>query len=534
MTKVSSRLEEKRASHAPIEVAGPSPAIPRRARSGEADLVRFLEQATWGPTRADVAHVRAIGKAAWLKEQFQAPASSYPLVPLPTYDLPPGCDAKCLRDLYSMYPVQNRFFLNALYGSDQLRQRVAFALHQLLVTSGNFVVPPGWMIPYLRVLDRNAFGNYRQLLHEITLNPAMGYYLNMSTSTKDSPNENYAREIMQLFSVGVSLLNADGTLQADAAGDPIPTYDQAAVSELARVFTGWSIPYAAPDTFDFLSPMLFTPSAHDTGSKTVLGGIVIPAGQTGDADLDDAIDAIFGHPNVGPYLATHLIHNFVTSNPSPAYVRRVADAFHDDGSGVRGNLQAVVEAVLLDPEARGDVKAAPEYGHLKQPVLYLTNLLRAFDAKSADLTGPSDGVLNPLTSLLDQVVFVPENVFSYYPAGFQAPGSQLLGPEFGIFSATNSLRKTNLVNALIFGDVPPGPDSPDGTALDFSSWLPLASEPSKLVSELGLLMMHGAMSASMEASIVDAVAAVSASKSLLRVQQAVSLIATSSQYQVQR
>lgn len=527
-------LEDKARSHAPIDVVGPPQTIYPHARNAPGDQVRLLEQATWGPRTADIAHLRAIGIAAWLDEQFQMAASSYPLLPSAPLNLPAPCDAECFRDIYSPYPLQKRFFLNAMYGPDQLRQRVAFALHQLLVASGNFVFPPSWMTPYLQTLDRNAFGNYRQLLFEITLNPAMGYYLNMSTSKKDSPNENYAREIMQLFSIGVNLLNADGTLQVDAGGSPIPTYDQAAVTELARVFTGWSIPHTAPDLLDYVNPMLFTPADHDAGSKTIVDGVVIPAGQTGDQDLNQAIDAIFHHPNVGPYLATHLIHNLVTSNPSPGYVQRVAAAFDDNGFGVRGDMKAVIGAVLLDTEARGDVKAAPEYGHLKQPVLYLVNLLRAFDAKSADLTSNSDGVLDPQTSLLDQDVFVPANVFSYYPASFLTPGTRLLGPEFGIFSATDSLRKANLANTLVFGNIPAGPNSPNGTALDFSPWLPLASNPSMLVSRLNQLMMHSAMSASMQASIVEAVAAVSVSNSRLRVQQAVYLIATSPQYQVER
>ena len=514
-------------------------AVPRQtiylpARNAGADLVRFLEQATWGPTDADLAHLQAIGIVGWLNEQFQMPVSSYPLLPLQLESVPAACGTNCFRDNYTMYPLQNRFFVNAMYGPDQLRQRVAFALHQLLVTSGNFVILPSWMAPYLQTLDRNAFGNYRQLLYEITLNPAMGYYLNMSTSTKVSPNENYAREIMQLFSIGVNLLNPDGTLQLDAGGNPIPTYNQAVVTELARVFTGWSIAKAAPGTPDFVNPMLFTPADHDTGSKTIVGGIVIPAGQTGDQDLNQAIDAIFSHPNVGPYLATHLIHNLVTSNPTPAYVQRVAAAFNDNGVGVRGDMKAVLTAVLLDPEARGDLKTSPEYGHLKQPVLYLNNVLRAFGAKSADLSTSSDGYLNPLTSSMDQVVFEPPNVFSYYPAGFPAPRTPLLGPEYGILSATDSTKRENAVTNLVFGDIPVGANSPNGTALDFSPWLALASSPTKLVSQLNRLMMHGAMSASMRTSIVDAVSAVAGSNPLLRVQQAVYLVATSSQYQVAR
>ena len=512
----------------PIDVDPPVSANP------EADELRFLEQATWGPTAADLAHLHALGMVGWLNEQFQMAASSYPSLGLEPIGVPPTCATICQRDKYSMYPLQRRFFTNALYGPDQLRQRVAFALHQLLVASGNFVILPSWMTPYLQTLDRGAFGSYRQLLSDITLNPAMGYYLNMATSTKELPNENYAREIMQLFSIGVTMLNPDGTPQLDIDGNPIATYDQAAVTELSRVFTGWSIPGFGPGFPDFVTPMFLTPSEHDTGAKTILGGIVLPAGQTGDQDLDQALDAIFAHPNVGPYVATHLIHNLVTSNPTPAYVQRVAAAFADNGSGQRGDLKAVVAAILLDPEARGDSKSAPEYGHLKQPVLYVANLLRAFDAKSADLSVASDGYINPLTVSMSQNVFEPTNVFSYYPAAFPAPGTSLLGPEFGIFTATESLKRINAVNTLVFSNIPPDVNSPAGTSLDFSRWLPLASDPAALVAEMNRLLMHGSMSPSVQTGIVNAVSAIAASDPVLRVRQAAFLVGSSLQYQVAR
>lgn len=504
------------------------------ARNASADQVRFLEQATWGPTDADLAHLQAIGMPGWLNEQFRMPASSYPSLPLQPEVVPPGCGTICFRDTYTMYPMQTRFFVNALYGPDQLRQRVAFALHQLLVVSTTLATVPSWLTPYFQMLDRNAFGNYRQLLYEITLNPAMGIYLNMATSTKDSPNENYAREIMQLFSLGPYLLNPDGTVRLDVNGNPIPTYDQAAVTNLARLLTGWSNPRVPPGTPDFLNPMTFTAADHDTGSKTIVGGTVVPAGQTGDQDLNLAIDTIFSHPNVGPYVATHLIHNLVTSNPTPAYVQRVAAAFNVNGAGVRGDMKAVLTAILLDPEARGDVKSAPEYGHLKQPVLYLTNVLRAFGAKSADLSTASDGYLSPLTAAMDQILFEPPSVFGYYPAGFLAPGTPLLGPEFGILSAADSVKRENVIWTVVFGNIPVGTNSPNGTALDFSPWLALASSPTRLVSQLNRLMMHGAMSAAMQTSIVNAVSAVAAANPLQRVRQAVYLVATSSQYQVAR
>ena len=508
---------------------------PPSSANPQADATRLLEQATWGPTSTDIAHVQAIGAAAWLNEQFNLPASSYPNMALWPSTVPLTCDTNCQRDNYSTYLLQNRFFTNALYGRDQLRQRVAFALHELLVVSGTQIRQPSWMTPYLQILDRNAFGNFRDLLYESTLNPAMGDWLDMATSTKFNPNENYAREIMQLFSVGVFKLNLDGTLQLDGSGNPIPTYGQPEVTALAHVFTGWHLnPPAVPGTPDYITPMPFVASSHDTTSKTIINGIIIPAGQTGDQDLNQAIDALFNHPNVGPYLATQLIHSLVTSNPTPAYVARVASAFNDNGVGVRGDLQAVVEAILLDAEARGDVKSAPEYGHLKEPVLYVTNLLRAFNARSANLAAPSDGYLSPQTRSLSQDLFRPATVFSYYPADFLAPGTSLLGPEFGIFGANEALRKANVANTLIFTGIPASVNSPAGTALDFTPYLSLASDPVQIVSQLNQLMMHGTMSASMQTSIVNAVNAVPLTNALLRVQTAVYLIATSSQYQVER
>ncbi len=518
---------------------------PPAGANPSADLTRFLEQATWGPTSADLAHLQAKGIAAWLDEQFNMPASSYPTLPLQPTTVPVLCAATCQRDNYTMYPLQNRFFINAMYGPDQLRQRVAFALHELVVVSGNTITQPSWMAPYLQIFDRNAFGSYRQILYEATLNPGMGVYLDMATNNSPTnPNENYAREIMQLFSVGLYMLNLDGTPQLDVVGEPIPSYDQSQVTGLAHLFTGWSLASnitsggscsAASPCPDYITPMPFNLARHDVGSKTIVSGIVVPAGQTGDQDLNQAIDALFYHPNVGPYLATHLIHNLVTSNPTPGYVQRVAETFDNNGVGQRGDMKAVIAAVLLDPEARGDVITTPEYGHLKNPVLLLTNLLRAFNAKSASLSTTSDGVLNPQALSMSMDVFRPPTVFSYYPAEFEIPGwSPLLGPEFGIFSATEALKRANVINTLVFSTIPVSANAPNGTALDFSSWLPLASNPTQLVSQLNNSLMHGSMSASMQTSIVNAVNAVAVTNPLLRVQQAVYLVATSSQYQVER
>jgi uncharacterized protein (DUF1800 family) len=500
------------------------------------DILRLLEQATWGPTDYLISRVRSVGMPAWLNAQFTTPSTGYPTMTLWPNSVPVDCDSLCQRDNYTMYLLQRRFFTNALYGTDQLRQRVAWALHRLIVVSGVDLNQPSWLVPYLQVLDRNAFGNFRQLLYEVTLNPAMGQYLDMRTSTKYNPNENYAREILQLFSIGLEKLNADGTVQTDVNDEALPTYDQDTVTGFARVFTGWRLAsQPAPDTSNYLDPMVLQPSNHDTGSKPLLDGVSLSPGQTATKDLNDALDNIFNNPSVGPYVSMHLIHALVTSNPSPAYVQRVSSVFADNGSGVRGDLKALVQAILLDSEARGDSKADPNYGRLKEPVQFITQLLRALNARSANGATTSDGYLNPQSINMGQDVWKPASVFSYYPADFLVPGStDLLGPEFGILSATTALKRANFVNTMVFGSIGTSTNAPNGTSLDLSKLQTLSANPEALVTELNRALMHGSMSSQMQSAIVTAVSAVSSSNTLLRAQQALYLVATSSQFQTQR
>ncbi|HEV2762512.1 MAG TPA: DUF1800 domain-containing protein, partial [Pyrinomonadaceae bacterium] len=407
------------ATPTPLPAYGPNEA-------SEADTTRFLEQASWGPTPAEIARVRALGLRAYLNEQFNATPSGYPLMPLYPQDNAQGCPSAvlndpayhrnvCIRQNYSMYPLQVQFFKNALYGQDQLRQRVAFALHQILVVSGRDPInQASWLGPYVQILERHAFGNYRQLLREVTLNPAMGLYLDTLGNTRTNPNENFAREILQLFSVGVDELNPDGTPRLDAQGNRVPTYTQETVNNFTRVFTGWTL--AAPRTatidgvsfsvLNFRDPMVAREQNHDTGAKTLLSypnapSFNLPPGQTASADLDAALNNIFNHPNVGPFVGRQLIQHLVTGNPSPAYVGRVAAVFNNNCAGLypesctgeRGDLKATVRAVLLDPEARGDVKTDPGYGKLREPAQYVNNVLRALNVKSFDKTSTSDGVL---------------------------------------------------------------------------------------------------------------------------------------------
>ena len=555
--------------------------------ASDADTVRFLEQASWGPTSTEVARVKAMGFMAYLNEQFNLPVSNpakgsnYPDLAFPLDDSTQQCPTTnpadptynqivCLRDSFTMYPLQRTFFSNALYGNDQLRQRVAFALHQILVVSGSSEVNrPSWMTVYLQMLDRNAFGNYKTLLNEMTLTPAMGEFLDMRLSTRTSPNENFAREVLQLFSIGTVKLNPDGTPQLDAQGNPLPTYTQTDITEFTRVFTGWNFATAlGAGITNYRDPMVPRGGQnHDAGAKTLLNGFSIAACSSptsaanvacAQSDMTAVMQHLADHPNVGPVLSKQLIQHLVTSNPSPAYVERVARVFNNDCSGlypqgctnVRGNLKLVVQAILLDPEARGDVKTDPNYGKLREPAQYVTGFLRAFNPKSFDKLSTSDGVLGnrsttDFTGSLDQPVFQPPTVFSYYQPGYEVPGTKLLGPAFGILSTTTTLRRANNINTLIFTGVSSNtsptaasPDRPRGTSIDISNLESLAGNPIDVVNALDALLLHGTMNAQMRTSIVTAMNTINdanvTTRNQKRARTAVYLVATSSQYDIQR
>ncbi len=533
----------------PLGVAG----APGWGMPEEGDVVRFLEQATFGPTPELVARVRTRGFERYLDEQFGMATSRYPDLPPvpgnPKVGCPTGSPATCVRDNYTMYPLQVRFFRNALTGDDQLRQRVALALHEILVVSGVKERLPLTMGPYLQMLLDDAFENYRKVLYDLTLSPAMGHYLDMVNNDAPTgtdgvaPNENYAREVLQLFSIGVNLLNPDGSPKVDAQGEPIPAYTQETIEGFAHVFTGWTYaptPGVAPRRHNppsFSAPMWLyrdrngVDANHDKGEKELLDypgapHAVIPAGQDGAVDLDQAIDNVFYHPNVGPFIGKQLIQHLVTSNPSPAYVARVAAAFDDDGHGVRGNLKAVVRAILLDPEARGAAKTDAAYGRLREPVLFVTNLCRAMGASS-------DGILAGVTRAMGQNLFYSPSVFGYYPHEYEVSGTSIQGPELGIHSSLSALTRVNFVNALAFAKVrSPAPDP--GTSVDLSAWAAQAGDPHALVDALDRLLLHGAMPGDVRATVEAAVAAIPSTNPLLRAQTAFYLVAGSSSYQVAR
>ena len=311
------------------------------------DALRLLEQSTFGPNDTLLAHLQSIGTQAFLDEQFATPASQYPAFKyVPAGQQATFCptdpDPQCARDYYSLFLLQNGFFQNALSANDKLRQRVAFALSQILVTSGTDISLAYGMAKYQQIFLDNAFGNYEDILTRVTMSSVMGDYLNMVNNDKPangvSPNENYAREIMQLFSIGVWELNQDGTLILDAGGAPIPTYDQGDTIEgFAHVFTGWTypvlpgVPSRKHNPKNFLGDMVPVDSNHDKGAKTLLNGVTLPAGQSIQSDLTNAIHNIFTHPNVGPFIGKQLIQKLVTGDPTPQYVRRVAAVFDNNG-----------------------------------------------------------------------------------------------------------------------------------------------------------------------------------------------------------
>ncbi len=555
----------------------------RGAYRWSGDRMRFLEQSGFGPTWANDQRVRRLGLRIWLAEQFEAPyptaTNPYPNTPLKPSNAPADCDnnttvpdvpVTCFRDTYSMYPMQAWFFKEAYYGNAQLRHRVAWALAQIWVISGVDTQQSRHLEEYYKILANNAFGNYRTLMQQLTLNPGMGNYLDMARSTRTNPNENYAREIKQLFSVGLFMLNPDGTLQL-SNGEPIPTYDQNTVNNFTKVLTGWTFcntgcPNSAAGVVNYIDPLVINAgrttvgqNQHDLTAKTLLAypgsTTTSVAACTGTCDdnltninayannsLNQTLDNIFNHPNVGPFVSKLLIQHLVTSDPTPAYVGRVAAVFNNNGSGVRGDLKAVVTAVLLDPEARGDAKTDPNFGKLREPVQLMTNMARTFDVGNFALTGPSDGVFySPTGNLLTnmaQTVFYSPTVFNYYSPDYSIPGTTLLGPEFALMTTGTSIARANFANTMIYTGINvSGVNVPVGTKFNFAEMQALAAaDPTgnQLLDALNYKMMHNTMSPEMRSRILTAVTSITASNSLARTQQAIYLIMTSSQYQIQR
>ncbi len=513
------------------------------------DATRLVDQATLGASDAAIASVQAVGITPWVDAQLATPSTGYIALPYisPNSNIgcPSGSAPTCFRDNYTAFPIQLQFYKNALTGADQLRQRVALAWSQIFVISGIDIQSSYGLREYHQMLLDNAFTNYRTLLQKVTLSPAMGDYLDMVNNNKPvgtvTPNENYGREVLQLFSIGLYKLNPDGTQILDGSGQPIPTYDQETVEGFAYAFTGWTYPPTTGVTSawtnprNYLGDMVPFDTHHDKTAKQLLNGVTLPAGQDINQDLAGALDNIFNNPNVGPFIGKQLIQFLVTSNPTPAYVARVTAVFNDNGSGVRGDMKAVVRAILLDPEARGDVKTDPNYGKLRDPVLYVTGVLRA-------LGGTSDGVYaNQQSSNLGESVFQAPSVFNFFPPDNLLPNStSLLGPQFDVQNTTTTVNRFNYIYALTYANNGNGVGADSsvsgstGTKLDLTSLQTLAGTPSALVDKLDALLTHTTLTTTEKNNIITAINAVSATDPVGRTRMAVYLVISSPRYQITR
>lgn len=495
----------------------PPPPPPPNGEVTNRDAARFLMQATFGPTTSSIQELQALGSyGPWVDRQIAAPMSRT----LPYVKANSNGSLRTTR--------HHIWFDNALNGDDQLRQRVAFAWSELFVISDrDYVLGNSQysICQYYDLLAEHGLGNFRTLLETVTLHPAMGVFLSMLANERADParnvrpDENFAREVLQLFTIGLYELQADGQVRM-RDGQPIPTYDQTTVEEFAKVFTGWT--YDGQRSWNELnagfqdkeSPMVPYEDLHDNGEKRLLNGVILPAGRGARADMTAALDNIFNHANVGPFIATHLIQRLVTSNPSPQYVWRVAAVFNDDGSGERGNIASVIKALLLDPEARsGHITKPDTFGKLREPILRLTQLFRAFSAEpgpTADgVYAPSARTVDRIDEIVGQSVMKSRSVFNFFrpdnPAG---PGSDLVSPELQILSEINVASTNNMFFDQIYGFHNRSDGYGAVSRLQIEREVEMAGDATALVDHLDLLLTAGALPPAARLAIVDHVESV--------------------------
>jgi uncharacterized protein (DUF1800 family) len=471
-----------------------------------AQSARLLDQTTFGPTLSAIQHVQLVGTAAYLNEQFATPTTRMPAIPNPPVALCPDATYRC---------AQSAFWQNALTANDQLRQRVAFALSEIFVVSTDEV--NARTIPsYHNLLADDAFGNFRQVLNDVATSPAMGAYLNMLDSgvapAGEIANENFARELMQLFTTGLVLLNADGSPELNAQGLPQPVFSELQVQAYARALTGWTyanptggVPTSFPNGIpNFDQPMQPIEISHDMSSKALLSGVILPAGQTPQEDLAAVIDSIFNHPNVGPFVGRQLIQHLVTSNPSPAYVGRVAAVFANDGSGIRGDMKAVVTAILNDPEARAaDVTPTADGGHLREPILYFTGILRGLEFTNVNAQGRYD-MATSYTAPLGETPYAAASVFNFFPPSYVIPGTAINAPEFAQENTSAETLRLTLADTIVRNHLTSfSVDMSQSSILGQigSATGNAAIDSANLVNALNILFMHDQMPATMQLAI---------------------------------
>ncbi len=549
----------------------PGPAGDSGGELTEADAARFLTQTTFGPTSGGIDHLIALGTyEAWIDEQLAASPTLLTPGTLEMFLAKRGYPFIADAYPFDVESTQHHFIWwnNAIDAEDQLRQRVAFALSQIFVVSNRPIElqrSQFAMADYYDTLAENTFGNFRDLLKDVTLHSVMGIYLGHVKNEKADldrnirPDENYAREVLQLFSIGLHKLNLDGTPQLDADGKPEPSYGQSEVTEFARVFTGWNFHGVGWSSTghhsgsDKTKPMVPNEAYHDTGAKVLLNGEPIPAGQDARQDLEAALDNIFDHPNVGPFIGKLLIQRLVTSNPTPEYVARVARVFNgSDGQNVRGDLGAVVKAILLDQEARNGQENITGFGKLREPLLRMTHLLRAFDATKSssarwnwivppgfpvyaldDQTGFDSGI--------GQRIMRSPTVFNFYQPNYSPPGVVrevgLVAPEFQIVTENTNMAMTNILNLLIFRN-----PQQLWSSLNLDHEISLAADLDVLLEHLNIMLLSGGMTNELRTIIRNhlndasfEIASLSEEETLRsKTRSAISLIVNSPEYLIQK
>ena len=537
----------------PPSASPKQPATPLTAR----DVARFLTQTTFGPTKTEIDEFLHPTPRAnepppqpknfngWINEQMSIPASSHLEVMRADYRAFPPTNP---RPRISNSNRQIAWWQLAATATDQLRQRVAFALSEIFVVSDvNDALANNAeaAAAYYDLLARDAFGNFRQLLEDVTLSPIMGAYLSHLRSPKadekrgTSADENYAREVMQLFTIGLNELQPDGTYRLGADGLPIPTYDQGTITETAKIFTGFGFysPEPKPNFLgarqNYFQPMMLYPEQHDDSAKTIVGGVKIPAKQGGTADLRMTLDALFNHPNTGPFICRQLIQRLVTSNPSPAYIYRVSQVFAHNAHGERGDLGAVIRAILVDYEARSpDVLHNFGYGKMKEPLLQATALLRAFDATAAN---KRYALPNP-EGMLGQAVLRSPTVFNFFEPDYVLPGplaaAGLHAPEYQIFTDTTAISIPNQLRNFIHTPAKPADNT---LVLKLDPLVALVKTPDDLIAYLDLVFCAGGMSEKSRAVVADTLAQLPpATSDLERARCALDVVVTSSEAAIQR
>ncbi len=556
------------------------------------DASRFLGQATFGPDYELIEQVGALGPANWIDQQFATPLVSYRDTSQMIWDhyveeYIATWGEENIVDNSGIFPLSIYFRMawwnNIMKAEDQLRQRVAFALSEIMVVSEKSQLQLNGLglADYYDVLYRNSFGNFRQLIEEVTYHPAMGFYLSHLNNEKTDdvnnihPDENYAREVMQLFTIGLFQLNQDGTHILDENDLPIATYDNSDIQEMAKIFTGlgpaeywnqwgdfssfpveWDGPFNTVPTINLFLPMQMFEEWHEPGEKHLLNDFIVPDGQSGDEDISDALDNLFNHPNVGPFIGKQLIQKLVKSNPTPDYVSRVSAAFNDNGDGVRGDMQAVIKAILLDPEARSCEWIADDAsGKLREPLIRHTQFMRAFNASNE-----SDRLWNIALSLEYTIMQQPlasPSVFNFFLPGHQPNGpiidAGLVAPEFQILTSATALNYINIIYYALLGDfymevgtlsssvdigfpeLNPNLGNPDDVvSLDFSSELDAVDNPTALVDRLDLMLTGGIMSEETKLTITETLETLVVFDLELAVKTAIFLTLISPDYVIQK